>query len=118
MDASILTEYLPTHIWNEVKKQAQRTTLNSFKTGAIIFDEKTYKKYGWGCSHVPESTLRPSVHAEEHAIRSIGKFLSELKSLSIVIYTLGKTGNMAYSSRPCLRCAGMLLDCGIQNVYY
>jgi tRNA(Arg) A34 adenosine deaminase TadA len=104
------------------EKQAHRSTLRTFKTGAVIFNHKTGEILGKGCSHHHEFSNVNTVHAERHALResygmrNYGNF-HRPKDLSIVIVTLGRNGNFAYSSRPCVGCAQAMMN-NINSIYY
>ena len=97
--------------------QAKRSTLGSFNTGAVIFNTKTLEIIGKGCSHYADWSTLPTVHAEEHAIKSC-HIKRRRNSYSILIVCIGRAGNLTYSSRPCVSCAKRLHKVGIEFVYY
>lgn len=115
---SEFTDILPFDLWKQVYKQAERSTLDSFRTGAIIFDSKTLEVVGRGCSHHSEWTKVISVHAEDHALKESKHERKKYKPFSVLILTIGKAGNPTYSSRPCVFCADRLYDEMISFIYY
>ena len=106
-------------IWDAVHVQAERSTLGSFRTGAIVFNTKTLEMIGKGCSHHSVSSVLSTVHAEEHALKDCWGIRNNLPlGYSIALMTIGKAGNPTYSSRPCAHCALRLENSGIEFVYY
>lgn len=96
-------------LFNIAAKQAERSNLRVFRTGAVIVD-KNNQILGKGCSH--KSSHSRAIHAEEHALRgSRGGYMA-------VIVTLARNGNMAYSSKPCVSCVQRLHSAGIEKVMY
>jgi deoxycytidylate deaminase len=120
-DDLFLEESLPIELWEAAEKQAKRSTLNKFKTGAVIFD-KDMNIIGRGCSHDKDGHYLPTVHAEYEALRdSYGaRNYGEQRVIGqgIVIVSINKAKNYTYSSRPCLRCAAELHLGNIRYVYY
>jgi deoxycytidylate deaminase len=100
-------------IWQAVLKQAERSTLNSFRTGAIVFS-KSGEIIGKGCSHHRAWSSKASVHAEDAALEDA----HDAEDHNILIASIGKAGNPAYSSKPCLSCAMQLEKRGVQHVYF
>lgn len=102
-------------------KAANCSTINTFKTGAIIFD-RNFEVISWGCSHIPDGkppTGKRSVHAEDHALDKIRHLENDFPNYSILVYTLsGKSGNVATSSRPCVGCSMRIADANLKHVYY
>jgi deoxycytidylate deaminase len=117
---SEFTDILPFDLWKQVYKQAERSTLDSFRTGAIIFDTKTMEVIGRGCSHHSEwtTTVLFSTHAEDHALKESKHKRLHNKSYSVLVLTIGRAGNPTYSSRPCISCASRLEEEDIDLVYY
>lgn len=119
---TVLEAELPLELWEAASKQAHRSGLGHFKTGAIVFD-KNYKIVGRGCSHYAVHSTLPTVHAEEHALkdsygaRNYGDY-KKGQPFSIVIVCLNKSGNFSHSSRPCVSCATRLNTSGVKFVYY
>ena len=100
-------------------KQANRSTIESFKTGAVLFD-KNKNIVEAGCSHVPLYTWlkdKRSVHAEDDVLDKI-VHIGDRSSLSMLVYTIGRSGNHTYSSKPCKICAERLRNSDISNLYY
>lgn len=112
--ASILNAACDLKYWREAENQARRSTLKTFKTGAVIFNHKTEEIVGKGCSHHTATVSANTCHAEQHALRdsygarNYGENYHKEYELSIVIVTLGRSMNFAYSSRPCVMCAQQL----------
>ncbi len=107
-------------ILEAVVKSANRSTIRSFRTGAVIFD-KNMNIVSKGCSHTPfgrAANNKRSNHAEDHALDSISH-IKDKSDLSIVIYTLNRKGeNPATSSRPCRDCAERLASADLAEVFY
>lgn len=107
-------------IFEAVVKTANRSTIKSFRTGAVIFD-KDMNIVSKGCSHTPfgkAANNKRSNHAEDHALDLISH-VKDKSDLSIVIYTLNRKGrNPATSSRPCADCAERLMAANLSEVYY
>lgn len=103
-----------------VVKTAKRSTIRTFRTGAIVFD-KNMNIVSKGCSHIPDGKAannKRSNHAEDHALDLISH-IKDKSDLSILIYTLNRKGQKpATSSRPCADCAERLANAGLNEVYY
>lgn len=106
-----------TEIYTEVYKQAIRSPMQNFKTGAVIFHPKN-GILSKGCSHVREGLSVASVHAEAHAIESAVKENGHCNLYHIMILSIGKAGNPAFSSKPCLDCINKLWYHDVLYVYY
>ena len=104
-------------IWSAAVKQANRSTFIKFKTGAVIFDNKTGEIVSSGCSHdrIDSLVSTNSVHAEIDATK---KVYGNLTGKSILILTLNQSGRIARSSRPCYSCASLMARREIDFVYY
>ena len=89
-----------------------------FKAGAIIYDPSNFEIVARGCSHpdVIHSKRLASIHAEHSALRSVRHL--DLTGHWCVVYTLNGRGGTAWSSRPCLSCAGQLFKAGVERVVY
>lgn len=107
-------ETLSDEIWTLAEKQARRSTLHTFKTGAVIFDDGL-NIVSRGTSHHPETSPHTK-HAEVHALEDLPP--NTTGNLNILVVTLGKNGNFAYSSCPCVKCAFRLFSKGIRYVFY
>jgi deoxycytidylate deaminase len=101
-------------------KAAKRSTINSYKTGAVIFD-KHHNIKSIGVSHIPlgdPPNGKRSVHAEDDALSKI-KHIKDRKELNILVFTLNHNcSNVVGSSRPCLGCARRLTRANLKRVYY
>lgn len=107
---------LPEGIWEEANKQARRSTLKNFKTGAVIFHPKTGEILSKGCSHTKHgASSLASVHAEVHCIENHHKYMSPYV---MFILSIGKAKNPAFSSKPCSSCTRKLSTWGAEVVYY
>jgi deoxycytidylate deaminase len=118
---NLIRAALGNNILSAAVKQSLRSTIETFKTGAVLFD-KDGKIVETGCSHVPLYTWlkdKRSVHAEDHVLNKIIHIeKEELRHMSMLIYTLGKSGNPATCSKPCSKCAERLVSSGIKNICY
>jgi len=115
--SDLVGQYLPIELWEEAVNQANRSTVKSFKTGAVIFDDNTYEILARGCSHHNmKRNYLPTIHAEDHAMRVSG--IRKFYCSSILITTIGKAGNFAFSSRPCVNCTHLLDKYEINKIYY
>lgn len=117
---SLIEAALGKEILEAVVKQANRSTIESFKTGSVLFDWKEKKVIEGGCSHTPLYTWlkdKRSVHAEDDVLNKTNH-LKEESRLSILIYTIGRGGNPAISSKPCEICAERLFGSAIDRVFY
>jgi tRNA(Arg) A34 adenosine deaminase TadA len=113
----LITSRFNREIYNEAYKQAERSTLKNFKTGAVMFKgEDIYIK---GCSHT-KMGFQPlaSVHAEEHCVDLFRKS-RKVYDLSIFVLCIGgRNKNPAFSSKPCFNCANRLQSINVAYVYY
>lgn len=112
---SALEEALPIKYWESVYQEAKRSNLYGFKTGAIIFHNKSGEIKSKGCSHTHILKNHESIHAEEAALNNLGL---KTENLSIVIMSIGRAGNPAYSSKPCFRCLTTLVKYNISNIFW
>lgn len=113
-----LEDVLPEFVWIEAEKQAYRSTLKNYRTGAVIFHKKDMTILARGCSHVPQSENVMSVHAEGHALDNFNKEYSGSFQTGILVVCINKADNYAFSARPCAHCADRLRVGGINTVYY
>lgn len=91
--------------WREAILQAHRSTLGTFKTGAVLFD-RDGKVLSRGCSHITDGNrYTNSFHAEAHAISN----LHDDDLVSCIVVTIGRAKNLAYSSRPCFECVRLMV---------
>jgi deoxycytidylate deaminase len=104
-------------IWSAAIKQAKRSTFTRFKTGAVIFDNKSGEICSSGCSHdrIDSLVSTNSVHAEIDASK---KVYGPLCGKSILILTLNQSGRIARSSRPCYSCASLMARRELDYIYY
>ena len=114
---NILHKEFSITIWDEAYKQAGRSTLKKYKTGAVVFKgEEVYLK---GCSHVKENNgPHASIHAEQHCIETARQQKLDVSGLEMFILCLNKSGNPAFSSKPCYSCAINMGTIPIEYVYY
>lgn len=110
---NIRSKYLPIWMWDLAEKQAMRSTLKTFKTGAIITDG--HSVISKGCSHQRDKPLpRLHCHAEEHCLSRVGR----VSGLTCLVVTINKSGNYAWSSKPCQFCTNLMFNAGIERVIY
>lgn len=99
-------------------KIAQRSTIRTHKTGAVIFNRNgLILSNGW--SHTPHYKLsngKRSIHAEIHALAR-GRQTNLNGALIAVATVSGKSGNCT-TGMPCLDCAIALRAADISGVYY
>jgi len=116
----LIVAELDSNILSLAVKNSNRSTIKSFKTGAVIFD-KHLNVQSVGTSHFPYGFTvgeKRSVHAEDDALDKIS-WIKDKTDLSILIYTLNWSGtNHATSSRPCVGCAERLLRADLRHVFY
>jgi len=121
----LITKYLDHYVWRYADTNAKRSTILTFKTGAVIFNEKTKSVESTGTSHIPlnfryddSDHAKRSIHAEDDALDKIRHF-NDKSNLSILVYTLNAnmTGHVG-SSRPCQGCAERLVRANLSRVYY
>ena len=114
-----LEDVLPEHIWLEAEKQANRSTLKNYRTGAVIFTKKDFTILARGCSHIPNNGNVMSTHAEDHALDSFRKeYGYGRRQIGILVVCINKADNYAFSARPCAACAEQLALNDIETVYY
>src|SRR4051794_16729338 len=113
-----IEDVLPSHIWEEAEKQAIRSTLKNYRTGAVIFHKRDYTILARGCSHIPNGDHVKSIHAEGHALGIFNKSYSGSYQTGILVVCINKADNYAFSARPCAVCAYRLQTDGIDTIYY
>jgi len=94
---------------------AKRSELKRFHTGAALFDAAgNLISTGW--SHRCEVRLARyrSMHAEHHAIRRAGL---SLNGGVAAVATISARGNWTHSM-PCEECTSLLVQAGIEKVYF
>lgn len=121
----LIRDCLGYSIFKYADSNARRSTIKSYKTGAVIFNEKTHGVEAVGTSHLPlnfryddSENAKRSIHAEDDVLDNI-RYFEDKSIFSIFIYTLNWSGtNHATSSRPCPPCAERLLRAGLSHIYY
>lgn len=109
-----MDQYAPLSIWDEAVKQAQRSTHNRHRTGAVICTFGGLIK-ARGCSHKHNGGLKiNSIHAERHALRNYHEWAMPR---DCIIVTLTRVGNFANCSRPCVECASALQGRNLRAIY-
>lgn len=111
----LLQAALPLAIWKEAEKQAQRSPLFRFRTGAAIWHPSN-GIVSTGAAHHTNQMLSStaSVHAEHHALQRA----SSVKGSHIAVVTISNCSSWAHSACPCYSCAKMLEGRGIAEVHY
>lgn len=117
--SALLASSAPPYAWDAAIHQANRSPMIRFKVGAALFHPNREEIIGKGCSHpdIQHSKALASIHAERHAIHNVYR-KSDLEGGWICIYTFGRRGGCAWSSRPCYSCAHSLYRAGIERVLY
>lgn len=113
-----LGEEFPESIYQEAYKQAERSTLKNYRTGAVVFKgEEVYFK---GCSHIKANNgPHASIHAEQHCVdEAVRQMYRHISGLNMFVLCIGKAGNPAFSSKPCYSCAIRLSAIPVEYVYY
>lgn len=121
----LIRDCLSYSIFKHADSNARRSTIKSYKTGAVIFKEKNRGIEATGTSHLPlnfryddSENAKRSIHAEDDALDKI-RYAEDKSIFSILIYTLNWNGtNHATSSRPCPPCAERLVRAGLSHIYY
>src|SRR5215211_310576 len=111
----IIVENFSYKIYQETYKQAERSSLRNFRTGAVVFKgEHIYLK---GCSHI-KMGFHPlaSTHAEAHCVEQAKPEQLHKNDLNMFILSIGRAGNPAFSSKPCYSCLQSLTF--IEYIYY
>lgn len=117
MFIDLVTKQFSEKIFEEAYKQAERSTLKNFKTGAVVF--KGEEIILRGCSHTTLDLHQlASIHAEAHCIEQVWKRKLDFSDLDMFILAIGKTGNPAFSSKPCLSCVRKMHIVPVRYVYY
>lgn len=110
-----LRQALPLEVWAEAERQARRSPLLKFRTGAVLWTPGN-GVISTGTSHHTEQAMSrvSSMHAEHHALRRA----SNAAGAEIVVVAIGAPGNWTHSACPCYSCARMLLARNIAMVHY
>lgn len=106
----------------EAIKQSTKSDFSTYKHGCVVFDNKgnilgrgyNYKYFrarikGRGVC---------SVHAEMNAINRVDHKNVDLSKASLLVIRRSMGGVKLCSSRPCVHCTSLIIDCGIRSVYY
>jgi tRNA(Arg) A34 adenosine deaminase TadA len=111
----ILSEHASRQAWQLCIREAERSPMHKFGTGAVLLDRRG-RTISSGCSHRHSGNMAlASVHAELHCLR---RAPNDLRGATILLYTVGKSGSAARSSRPCLACARNLVHRGVERAVY
>lgn len=111
----LLESCLSLELWHAAEKQAIRSGLGVFRTGAVVFD-KYNRILSTGCSHVSNKHTN-WIHAEENACSRMWPALRKFNARCVIV-TLSQSGGWAWSSRPCARCFNKLNHYNIDSVVY
>lgn len=104
----------------EAFRFAERSTLKTYQTGAVIFDKRgNVVSTGW--AHYNEITTSRygyprSVHAELHALVRTNK-INITGSIMAIAMKKRKSGNRG-NAKPCALCEHLLKESGIEFVIY
>lgn len=118
-DIELLVDFAPKEVWLRAEREAARSPMPNFKTGAVIFDIRTGKILSASCSypHGKSNMATVNEHAETSALGLVRHL--DLRRAAIAIYTLNKTHKgCAWSSAPCAHCAYNLSRRGVDHAVY
>ncbi len=106
----MLQQFASLDLWKVAEEQARRSTMRRYLTGAVAYygmgNHKSIKVYAKACSYRGLTNI--SVHAEQDLCRKLDRV--QYGGAMVLIVTLGKAGNYAHSSRPCISCAQRLAN--------
>ena len=95
---------------------AERSTIKTFSTGALIVPRNAAPVGGWSHDSLFKLTNFRSIHAEVHAIFRAQR--EALKDATIFVATIrNKSGNIGLA-RPCDGCLSYLYEVGIKRAYF
>lgn len=92
---------------------------NGYRLGAVIVNKKRIEAARFNCLKSHPKLCKyfqyPYLHAEAHAILSLG--LSNCENKSIYVARVLRDGSWALA-KPCKDCQRLISDVGIKEVYY
>ncbi len=108
-DNSLLEKVAPIELWEIAIKQAKRSTMRRFRTGAVAYHISDFEVYARACSHTHNGGMQiASVHAEHALVNRLRK--NNPGGAVALVVTLNNRGSFTSSSRPCLSCAKLLSE--------
>jgi tRNA(Arg) A34 adenosine deaminase TadA len=114
--SELLANYAPLSAWRQAQRQAQRSPMGYYRTGAVLIDHRG-EIISMGCSHPSPDGQMASTHAERHCLGQAAN--SDLRRSLCLLYTRSaRSGGCAWTSRPCYNCAWALAKRGVQAAIY
>lgn len=115
-DPGLLANYAPLAAWERTQRQAQRSPMGYYRTGAVLIDQRG-EIIAMGCSHPSPDGQMASTHAERHCLGQAANV--DLRRALCLLYTRSsRSGGCAWTSRPCHNCAWALAKRGVQAAIY
>lgn len=112
----LLERYAPLEAWEEARRQAERSPMGYYGTGAVLLDRSGGRIVA-GCAHPSPDGGMVSTHAERHCLRQASYL--DLRDAVCLIYTVSsRSGGCAWTSKPCLHCARALVKRGVRRALY
>lgn len=113
---SLLSDWAPLRAWEEARRQAARSPMGYYGTGAVLLS-RAGKILSAGCAHPSPDGRMVSTHAERHCLRQVPH--RDLRGSLCLVYTRSlRSGGCAWTSRPCLHCARALVKRGVSAAIY
>lgn len=114
--SSLLERYAPAEAWREAERQAERSPMGYYGTGAVIL-HRSGEILSAGCAHPSPDGQMVSTHAERHCLRQVPRL--DLRQSVCLVYTRStRSGGCAWTSKPCLHCARALVKRGVRSAIY
>jgi deoxycytidylate deaminase len=101
---------------DKAHKLAGRSPMKRFGVGAVIVNGNKEVSTGWCHQSDLQLTEYISIHAETHAIYRANP--KDLDGATIYIVTRSVKSNNRSIGKPCVRCAAMIHDAGIERIVY
>lgn len=112
----LLSRYAPAEAWLEAIRQATRSPMGYYGTGAVLLDRSGGHLFS-GCAHPSPDGRMASTHAERHCLRQASHL--DLREALCLVYTRSsRSGGCAWTSRPCFHCARALVKRGVRRALY
>lgn len=112
----LLANYAPAAAWEQAQRQAQRSPMGYYRTGAVLLNRQG-EVLAAGCAHPSPESGMLSTHAERHCLLQASNI--DLRDAICLVYTRSsRSGGCPQSSRPCLHCAWGLAKRGVRAALY